>query len=93
MQFRFFNVKSLEKRKVFLTTNNAGIQTIASGFEYDAEWLSPKIGGWFIYVSSDSLSTDIYRNIGLDELDEEVKYFKSFIKEQLTIFLGKECRV
>ncbi|MBR0333468.1 MAG: ATP-binding protein [Bacteroidales bacterium] len=90
VQFRFFNVKSLEKRKVFLTTNNAGIQTIASGFEYDAEWLSPRIGGWFIYVSSDSLSADIYRNIGLDELDEEVKYFKSFIKEQLTIFFRKK---
>lgn len=90
VQFRFFNIKNIEKRKIFLTTNNAGIQTIASGFEYDAEWLSPKIGGWFIYVSSESLSTDIYRNIGLDEMDEEVKYYKNFIKEQLTIFFRKK---
>ena len=90
VQFRYFNIKNIERRKVFLTTNNAGIQTIASGFEYNAEWLSPKIGGWFIYVSSESLPTDIYRNIGLDELDEEVKYFKSFVKEQLTIFFREK---
>lgn len=90
IQFQFFNIKGIEKRKVFLTTNNAGIQTIASGFEYDAEWLSPKIGGWFIYVSSETLSTDIYRNIALDEMDEEVKSFKSFIKEQLTAFFREK---
>lgn len=86
IQFRFFNVKNIDKRKIFITTNNAGIQTIASGFEYDAEWLSPKIGGWFIYVSSETLPTDIYRNIILDDLDENVRPFRSFIKEQLTIF-------
>lgn len=90
IQFRFFNVKNVEKRKVFLTTNNAGIQTIASGFEYDAEWLSPKIGGWFIYVSSDYLSTDIYRNISLDDMDEDVRSIKLFVKEQLTLFFREK---
>lgn len=89
-QFRFFNVKNMEKRKVFITTNNAGIQTIASGFEYDAEWLSPKIGGWFIYVTSTSLPTDIYRNFNLDDLDEDVRSFKLFIKEELTAFFRKK---
>lgn len=90
IQFQFFNIKNIEKRKVFITTQNAGIQTIASGFEFDAEWLSPKIGGWFIYVSAKTLSPDIYRNILLDEMDEEVKSFKSFIKEQLTIFFREK---
>lgn len=90
IQFRYFNVKNIEKRKVFITTNNAGIQTIASGFEYDAEWLSPMIGGWFIYVSSTSLSTDIYRNLSLDDLDEDVRAFKIFVKEQLTKFFRKK---
>ena len=90
IQFRFFNVRNVEKRKVFITTNNAGIQTIASGFEYDAEWLSPKIGGWFIYVSSASLSTDIYRNLSLDDLDENVRSFKIFIKEKLTAFFREK---
>lgn len=90
VQFRFFNVKNIEKRKVFITTNNAGIQTIASGFEYDAEWLSPKIGGWFIYVSSASLATDLYRNLSLDDLDEDVRSFKLFIKEKLTAFFREK---
>ena len=90
IQFRFFNIKNLEKRKIFITTNNAGIQTIASGFEYDAEWLSPKIGGWFIYVSSASLSTDIYRNLSLDDLDEDVRSFKIFVKEKLTTFFREK---
>jgi|GEM_PF-4269176 len=45
-------IKNIDKRKVFLTTLNAGIQTIATGFEYDAEWLS-LIGDWFVYISGD----------------------------------------
>lgn len=90
IQFQFFNIKNIEKRKVFITTQNAGIQTIASGFEFDAEWLSPKIGGWFIYVSAKTLSQDIYRNVLLDEMDEEVRNFKSFIKEQLTKFFREK---
>lgn len=80
IKIRFFNIKNVDKQKVFLTTNNAGIQTIASGFEFEAKWLSPKIGGWFIYVASDNLPSDLYRNIGLDGMDEEVKAFKLFIK-------------
>jgi len=47
--FNYINIKRLDKIKVFLTINNAGIQTIANGFEFDANWLSPKIGGWYIY--------------------------------------------
>ena len=90
IQFRFFNIRNVEKRKVFITTNNAGIQTISSGFEYDAEWLSPKIGGWFIYVSSESLSTNIYRNLVMDDLDEDVRSFKMFVKEKLTIFFREK---
>jgi hypothetical protein len=87
---RYYNVKNLDTRKVFLTINNAGIQCIASGFEYDAEWLSPKIGGWFIYVSSDSLPSDLYRNIGLDDMDENVKNYKLFIKEELNNFFREK---
>lgn len=44
-RFSFIHIKNLDKRKMFLTTLNAGIQTIATPFEYEAEWLSPKIGG------------------------------------------------
>lgn len=90
IKFSFMQIKNIDKRKVFLTTLNAGIQTIATGFEYDAEWLSPKIGGWFVYVSGDTLSSDMYRNIDLDGMDEEVKYYKAFIKNQLNEFFKEK---
>lgn len=90
LQFDFIQIRNVEKIKVFLTTRNAGIQTIANGFEYDAVWLSPKIGGWFIYISSDSLPSDMYRNIDLDGLDENVKHYKEFLKSILNdFFQGK----
>jgi len=85
-RFSFIHIKNLDKRKIFLTTLNAGIQTIATGFEYEAEWLSPKIGGWFVYIACDTLPSDMYRNIDLDGMDENVKHYKAFIKDQLNIF-------
>jgi hypothetical protein len=88
--FDFIQIKNFEKIKVFLTTKNAGIQTIANGFEYDANWLSPKIGGWFIYISSDSLSSDMYRNVDLDGLDENVRHYKDFVKAQLNEFFKEK---
>ena len=84
--FDFMQIKKYAKIKVFLTTQNAGLSTIANGFEFDASWLSPKIGGWFIYISSTTLSTDIYRNIDLDELDPEWKTYREFIKDNLNEF-------
>lgn len=88
--FDFVQIKKVEKIKVFLTTKNVGIQTIANGFEYDANWLSPKIGGWFIYIASDSLPSDMYRNIDLDGLDESVRHFKEFVKNQLNDFFKEK---
>lgn len=86
----FIPIRNFEKIKVFFTTLNAGIQTIANGFEYEATWLSPKIGGWFIYIHSDTLSADMYRNVDLDGMDENVRHYKDFIKEQLnSFFKGK----
>lgn len=84
--FDFMQIKKYEKIKVFLTTQNAGLNTIANGLEYDASWLSPKIGGWFIYVATTSLPPDIYRNIDLDDLDDNWKKFREFIKDQLNVF-------
>ena len=90
IKFNFMQIKNIDKRKVFLTTLNAGIQTIATGFEYDAEWLSPKISGWFVYISGDTLPSDMYRNIDLDGMDEEVKHYKAFIKNQLNEFFKEK---
>lgn len=90
IQFHFFQIKNLDTRKIFLTTLNAGIQTVASGFEYDAEWLSPKIGGWFIYISCNTLHSDMYRNIDLGDLNEDVKSFKTFMKDELNKFFKEK---
>ena len=76
----------MDKIKVFLTAQNAGLNTIAGSLEYDASWLSPKIGGWFIYVSSSTLSSDIYRNIDLDDLDPDWRKVREFIKDKLNTF-------
>lgn len=88
--FDFIQIKNMDKIKIFLTTTNAGIQTIANGFEFDASWLSPKIGGWFVYISSDSLPSDMYRNIDLDGLDENVRHYKEFFKNQLNEFFKEK---
>ncbi len=84
--FDYMQIKKYEKIKVFLTTQNAGLNTIAKSFEYDASWLSPKIGGWFIYITSPTISADIYRNIDLDELDEDWKSYRVLIKDKLNDF-------
>ena len=73
--FEFFGYQMLEE---------------ASGFEFDAEWLSPKIGGWFIYINSDTLGTDLYRNISLDDMDENFKHYKAFLKNQLAHFFREK---
>jgi len=88
--FDYIQIKKLDKIKVFLTTKNAGIQTIANGFEYDATWLSPKIGGWFIYIGTDTLSSDMYRNIDLDGFDEGVRHYKDFVKNHLNEFFKEK---
>lgn len=88
--FNFMQIKKYEKIKVFLTTQNAGLNTIANGFEFDASWLSPKIGGWFIYIESKTLASDIYRNIDLDDLDDGWKKYREFIKENLNEFFKEK---
>lgn len=84
--FDFIQIKNMDKIKVFLTTKNAGIQTNASSFEYDATWLSPKVGGWFIYIDSGSLPADMYRNVDLDGLDDNIRHYKEFVKQELNSF-------
>ncbi|MDR2344435.1 MAG: ATP-binding protein [Planctomycetaceae bacterium] len=91
VKFDFFQIKNLtDTRKVFLTARNAGIPTIAAEFEYEAERLSPKIGSWFIYISCDTLYSDMYRNIYIDGLDENVKHYQTFIKDTLNEFFKEK---
>jgi hypothetical protein len=84
--FNFIKIKKIEKIKVFLTTNNAGIQTSANSFEFDAAWLSPKTGGWYVYIESNTLPTDLYRNVDLDDMDENWKNYRPFIKDHVASF-------
>jgi hypothetical protein len=87
VEFSAIKLKSnLDKRKVFLTSNNVGVKTIVTGFEFDAEWLSPHVGDWFVYINIDSIPLNLFRNIDLGDLDPEVNHLRSFIKNQVSIF-------
>lgn len=88
--FNYFRVKSIDEIRVFLTVKNAGIQSVANSFKFDANWLSPKIGGWYIYIQSDVLTSDNYRNIDLDGLDSELYNFRNFIKDNLNLFFKEK---
>jgi len=91
LHFNFIHLKpELNQIKVFITVNNAGVQTVAGTFDYDANWLSPKIGSWFIYISSEYFTFDILRNLDISGLDEDAKQLKSFIQESVDeFFKGK----
>lgn len=78
--FTYIKLKStIDEIRIFLTTKNAGVDTIVSGFQYDADWLGPKSKGWFVYIHSDVLETDLYRNLDMDGLDDNVHHFKTKI--------------
>src|SRR6185437_1258592 len=72
--------------KVFLTTKNASVDSIVGSFAFEADWLDPNTGGWFIYIHSELLQMDLYRNADLEEMDDEGAAFRKFIKTQLTDF-------
>ncbi len=83
----YFNIKStLQDIKVFLTVKNAGIETIAATFEFNAQWLSPKVGSWFVYISSEMFTADMLRNFDFGDLDENGRHLRAFIKDQLNTF-------
>jgi hypothetical protein len=87
LYFTYIKLKgAIEEIKVFLTTKNVGVDTIVASFAFEADWLDPHTGGWFIYIHSESLATDLYRNVDLEEMDEEGDAFRKFIKARLTDF-------
>lgn len=91
LYFTFLHLKStIEEVRVFLTTKNEGVDQIVGGFQYEAEWMDPTSKGWFVYIHSENLDTDLYRNWDLDGLDDRGQDFKSFIKDKLNdFFKGK----
>jgi hypothetical protein len=89
--FTFIHLKStIDEIRVFLTTKNEGVDQIVGGFHFEADWLDPNNKGWFVYIHSENLDTDLYRNWDLEGLDDRGQDFKSFIKDQLnSFFKGK----
>jgi len=87
IEFNFIKLKpDLNKIKVFITVENSGIQTVAGSFDYDADWLSPKIGTWFIYISSEYFNFDMFRNLDITEMDEKLKHLNEFTKSNIDKF-------
>lgn len=86
--YTFFQVNSsLNKVKVFLCVDNAGITDIAHEYTYSSDWYTPDLGTWFIYVKSSFFDVDIFRNLDMDSLGhEEITKLKEFIKDTVNDF-------
>ncbi len=89
--FFFYNIKAeLEKVKVFMQVENAGLKSIAHEFNYSSAYHTPDLGTWFIYVDASKLEVDLFRNLDLEGLGEkEVGNLKSFIKDSINDFFKK----
>ncbi|MCP1994720.1 ATP-binding protein [Flavobacterium sp. HSC-61S13] len=88
LNFHFYKIKtSLNKVKVFLQAENAGIKSVAYEFTYSSDWYTPDLGTWFVYIDSNLFDSDLFRNIDLENLgEEETKKLKSVIKETINDF-------
>lgn len=90
VEMDYIQIKGLDKIRVYLTTQNAGVHENAVCFEYAAPWLSPSIGGWLIYYYGEGITMDVLRNADLEEMDEEFSSYRQFVKEKLNeFFKGK----
>ena len=88
MTFSFYNIRlGLNKVKVFLRTENAGILSVAHEYTYSSDWFTPDLGTWFIYIDSPILTSDVFRNLDMDTLGEEdAKKLKDFFKATINDF-------
>jgi len=88
LNFHFYNVStSLNKVKIFLQTENAGIKSVAHEFTFSSDWYTPDLGTWFIYIDSNLFDNDLFRNLDLESLgEEEIKNLKNQIKDTINTF-------
>lgn len=88
IKFYFYNIKSpLNKVKVFFQIDNAGIKSVAHEYTYSSDWYTSDLGTWFIYLESEFLNSDLFRNLDLESLgEEEVKNIKDQIKYTINDF-------
>ena len=90
VEMDYIQIKGLDKIRVYLTTQNAGVHENALCFEYSAPWLSPNIGGWLVYYYAEGITSDVLRNADLEDMDEEFSSYRQFVKDKLnTFFKGK----
>jgi len=88
VKFYFYNIKSpLKKVKVFFQIDNSGIKSVAHEYTYSSDWYTPDLGTWFIYIESDFLNSDLFRNLDIESLgEEETKNLKEQIKITINDF-------
>lgn len=88
MSFTFYNVRiNLNKVKVFLRIENAGINSVVHEYTYSSDWYTPDLGTWFIYIDSKLFTHDLFKNLELDTLGEEdAKKLKEFFKATINDF-------
>ncbi|WP_071595097.1 ATP-binding protein [Hymenobacter aerophilus] len=88
MYFTYSKLKIGEKTdlKVFLTVDNAGIQTVSYGFKFDADWLSPDLGTWIVYVNAEFFQGNIFRDMDLSDIDTDKADLKKFIRNEVASF-------
>ena len=86
VQMDYVQIKGLDKIRVYLTVQNAGVHENALCFEYAAPWLSPNIGGWLVYYYAEGITSDILRNADLEDMDEEFVSYRLFVKDKLNFF-------
>jgi DNA-binding transcriptional ArsR family regulator len=92
IQFTYYELRKdiqAEGIKIFLTVDNAGIESVASEFEFNADWLSPDVGDWFVYIKSDFFTTDMLRNLDF-KLNDQNRALRTFIREKLTEFFKEQ---
>ena len=86
VEMDYIQIKGLDKIRVYLTTQNAGVHENTLCFEYAAPWLGPSIGGWLVYFFAEGITSDVLRNADLEDMDEEFSSYRQFVKDKLNIF-------
>jgi hypothetical protein len=93
LSFTYYNVKKSNKEvKVFLTSDNGGIQNVIKELSFNAEWIPPTADSYFIYIDSKYFTTDMNRNLDLGDMDENIKLLNKFIKDSLNKYFTSKYK-
>lgn len=91
--FSFYKVKKSNKEiKVFLTSDNSGIQNVVQDFNYSAEWIPPANYSYLVYIHSDYFTPNLTRNFVFDDMDPNTKKITRAIKDSLNEHFSSKYR-